>query len=310
MAREIELREVKGPAQKITEAAPTLRILGEPMQPNEPVPYRRWLGGCDIRQRFTRFGHVEHADSLAALPLRPTVFEHYPFGPMRSVVPQPIPVVDDPIAHLDHKPRHRGRLHQAAFLVSVPAVVALCVKATTTAGLVSSAIYGSSISGLLLTSSLYNRLAGTPRLKSWMRWLDHSMIYVLIAGSYTPVCWLALERRWSIAILSVVWMGALGGIVLKMTKLRRFRRVGGALYLAIGWFAVIALPKLLPALQPTARLYLVAGGFLYMFGAVLLWLRRPNPSIDFGYHEVWHGFVVIAAACHFAMTWITVAELG
>jgi hemolysin III len=229
---------------------------------------------------------------------------------MRSVVPKPIPVVDDPMAHLDYKPRHRGRLHQLAFLVSVPAVALLVLSARTRNGQAASAIYGFSVTGLFFTSSLYNRLAGTPRMRSWMRWLDHSMIYVLIAGSYTPVCWLALTRNWSVPVLSVVWIGALAGIVLKMTSLRRFRRVGGVLYLAIGWFALIALPKLFPALTTSSRFFLVTGGAAYMIGAVLLWLRRPNPTRDFGYHEVWHGFVVVGAVCHFAMTWLTVAELG
>jgi hemolysin III len=229
---------------------------------------------------------------------------------MRSVVPKPIPVVDDPMEHLDYKPLHRGRLHQLAFFVSIPAIVLLVLSAESTDAKIATAVYGFSVIGLFFTSSLYNRSAGTPRMRSWMRWLDHSMIYVLIAGSYTPVCWLGLPRNWSVPVLGVVWAGALAGIVLKMTSLRRFRRVGGMLYLAIGWFALIALPKLFPVLTTASRVFLVTGGAAYMIGAVLLWLRRPNPTIDFGYHEVWHGFVVVGAACHYAMTWLTVAALG
>ncbi len=229
---------------------------------------------------------------------------------MRSVVPKPIPVVDDPMAYEAYKPRYRGRLHQVAFFVSIPAALALVLGAGSGGARVACAIYGLSVVGLFFTSSLYNRLSGTAGIRSWMRWLDHSMIYVLIAGSYTPVCWLALPRNWSVPVLTVVWGGALAGVALKMTRLRRFRRVGGVLYLAIGWFALIALPKLIPALTNSGTFFLLAGAIAYMVGAVLLWLRRPNPTLDFGYHEVWHGFVVIGAGCHFVMTWLTVNAFG
>lgn len=227
---------------------------------------------------------------------------------MRSVVPSPIPVVDDPLAGCIDKPRHRGRLHQLAFLASIPAGIALIgVAAHTVNGRVAAAVYALSVTGLFFTSSLYNRLAGTGRMRSWMRWLDHAMIYVLIAGSYTPVCWIALPRSWSVPVLAVVWTAALGGVVMKLTSLKRFRRLGGTLYVALGWFSVIALPKLIAGLSVPAIVLLLAGGAAYMVGATLLWLRRPNPHRDFGYHEVWHAFVVVAAACHFGMTWITLA---
>ena len=169
---------------------------------------------------------------------------------------------------------------------------------------IAAAIYACSLTGLFATSSLYNRLLGTVRLRPWMRWLDHSMIYVLIAGSYTPVCWVALPRRWSIPLLAVVWTAALGGVLLKVTKLRRLRRLGGALYVTMGWVSVLVLPKLFESLQLWAAGLLITGGALYTVGAVTLWLRKPNPSPHFGYHEVWHSFVVVAGACHFAMTWL------
>jgi hemolysin III len=227
----------------------------------------------------------------------------------QRVVPKPIAIVDDPVAHLGYKPRHRGRLHQVAFFVSIPTVVLLVsVAARSNGARIASLVYGLSLTGLFFTSSLYNRLAGTTRMRSWMRWLDHSMIYVFIAGSYTPVCWVTLQRHWSIPILAIVWTAALGGVLLKMTSFRRFRRVGGTLYVCIGCFAVLLLPKLYPALTPWARLFLLAGGATYLVGAIVLWVRRPNPTVDFGYHEVWHGFVAIAAALHFAMTWIAMSN--
>jgi hemolysin III len=117
-----------------------------------------------------------------------------------------------------------------------------------------------------------------------------------------------LPRRWSVSILGVVWVAAVGGVVMKLTWLKKFRKVGGALYLALGWFSLVALPKLVRSLHRPAWILLFAGGAMYMIGAVILWLRRPNPHRHFGYHEVWHAMVVAAAACHFAMTWIALHD--
>jgi hemolysin III len=217
-----------------------------------------------------------------------------------------MPVTHDPL--IGAKPRYRGRLHQLALVASVPAGVLLVLAAHSPGARIAAAIYACSLTGLFATSSLYNRLLGTIRLRPWMRWLDHSMIYILIAGSYTPVCWVALPRDWSIPLLSVVWTAALGGVLLKVTRLRRMRRVGGALYVTMGWVSLIVLPKLIESLHPAAALLLLAGGALYMIGAVTLWLRKPNPSPHFGYHEVWHAFVVVAGACHFAMTWMALSS--
>ena len=214
-----------------------------------------------------------------------------------------MPVTHNPL--VGEKPRYRGRLHQIALIASIPAGVLLVLAAAHSVDArIAAAIYACSLTGLFATSSLYNRLLGTVRLRPWMRWLDHSMIYVLIAGSYTPVCWVALPRKWSIPLLAVVWAAALGGVLLKVTKLRRLRRLGGALYVTMGWVSVLVLPKLFESLQPWAAGLLIAGGALYTVGAVTLWLRKPNPSPHFGYHEVWHSFVVVAGACHFAMTWL------
>jgi hemolysin III len=224
-----------------------------------------------------------------------------------GLVPPPMPVTGDPL--IGYKPRHRGRLHQLAFFVSIPVGVAFIMYAPKTASArIASIIYALSVAGLYFTSGLYNRFLGTTRLRSWMRWLDHAMIYVLIAGSYTPVSWIALPRAWSIPLLAVIWSGAGIGIVIKMTSLRRFRRVGGSLYFALGWAALVAIPQLLRHLTLTASIFMILGGALYMTGSIVLRVQRPNPSDDFGYHEVWHVFVVLAGVCHFAMNWITVAN--
>jgi hemolysin III len=222
---------------------------------------------------------------------------------LRSLVPPPLPVTASPLA--GDKPRHRGRLHQFAFFLSLPAgVLLIALGGHSTQSRVVAAVYALSVTALYFTSALYNRLLGTPRLRSWMRWLDHAMIYVLIAGSYTPISWAKLPHRWSVPLLTVVWIAAVTGITLKLTPLKRFRRVGGALYFMMAWVSLLVLPQLLRHLTGTEKTLLVLGGVLYMVGAILLRLQRPNPTSAFGYHEVWHTFVFVAGACHFAMNWL------
>ncbi len=222
---------------------------------------------------------------------------------IRSLVPAALPITGNPL--LGEKPRHRGRLHQFAFFASIPAGVALILHAAhSPQGRLAAAIYAVSVTALYATSAIYNRLLGTDRLRPWMRWLDHAMIYVLIAGSYTPVSWIALPRRWSIPLLFAVWFAALTGIVIKLSSLKRFRRIGGGLYFVMAWVSVLVLPQLLHRLTGPAQVLLIGGGALYMVGALVLWLQRPNPTVSFGYHEVWHVFVVAAGACHFAMNWL------
>ncbi len=224
---------------------------------------------------------------------------------LHRLVPPPLPVTGNPLE--GEKPKHRGRLHQIAFFLSIPAGLALVGFADpSTPTRIAAAIYAGSVTALYATSALYNRLLGTPKLRSWMRWLDHAMIYVLIAGSYTPVTWQKLPRAWSIPLLSAVWFAALTGIVLKLSSLKRFRRIGGGLYFVMGWVSVLVLPQLLHKLTGPEKTFLLLGGALYMIGAILLRLQRPNPSLSFGYHEVWHTFVFLAGTCHFAMNWLAV----
>jgi hemolysin III len=224
---------------------------------------------------------------------------------LRTLVPPPLPVTGNPLD--GEKPRHRGRLHQVAFFLSIPAGAALIVVAGHSLQTrITGAIYALSVTALYATSALYNRSLGTPRLRSWMRWLDHAMIYVLIAGSYTPVSWERLPRSWSIPLLSAVWFAAVTGITLKLSSLKRFRRVSGTLYFVMGWVCVLVLPQLLRHMSGAEKVLLVVGGILYMVGAILLRLQRPNPTLSFGYHEVWHTFVFLAGACHFAMNWLAI----
>jgi hemolysin III len=202
-----------------------------------------------------------------------------------------------------HRPTWRGWLHAAAFLVVLPAGLYLLSSADSVAARVAVAVYWASLAGLFATSASYHRIARTPRAVLWFRRADHSMIFVLIAGTYTPVCLIALPAAWGVPMLVVMWVAALAGVILKMVRLG----VGGGssgswLYIVMGWAAVLTLPVLLTSLSAGQLALLAVGGVLYTVGAVVLGRRRPDPLPDhFGYHEVWHAMTVGAGACHFVL---------
>ena len=202
-------------------------------------------------------------------------------------------------------PAYRGRSHQAALLVSIPAGVALVASVHGVSERLAAAVYALTLAGLFATSALYNRLLGTPRLRPWMKWLDHAMIYLLIAGSYTPFCLVTLPRPLGLVLLAVVWGAALAGAGLKLLWRYRFRLAGAVLYVALGWVSVLLLPQLVTHLSTPALWLLLAGGVFYSAGALVLARRLPDPNpVWFGYHEVWHAFVVVAGICHFGAIWL------
>jgi hemolysin III len=205
------------------------------------------------------------------------------------------------------KPRLRGRFHQIAFFVSVPAGITLVALARGAEARLGAAIFAASLTGLYGVSAAYHRgrwSAGAERL---MKHLDHSMIFVLIAGSYTPIALLALRPAWGITLLALAWTGAAIGVLITVVGLDRWHRVGFVMYLVVGWLAVVAAPQLLRALSGVELALLMTGGVLYTIGAVVLARNRPDPRpAVFGYHEVWHALVVGAGACHFALVLLLV----
>lgn len=206
------------------------------------------------------------------------------------------------------RPTWRGWLHTAAFFVAIPAGVLLIVFADGAAGTVGASIY---IAGVLLgfgTSAGYHRLARTERTQRIMQRMDHSTIFVLIAGTYTPVCLVGLPRAWGIPLLCVVWALALTGILLKQFAFDRVRVLQYALYPVLGWLIVVAGPVLWQRLTGAELAFLVAGGLLYTVGFPVLLLEKPDPwPRTFGYHEVWHSMTVLAGVCHFATVTLLVA---
>jgi hemolysin III len=193
------------------------------------------------------------------------------------------------------KPRLRGHLHQWAAVTFLVAGVVLIVNANGTKARVASTIYALTVCLLYGTSALYHRVNWQPAARSIMKRLDHSMILVLIAGTYTPFALLLLTGTTSTVVLIVAWGGALAGITMRMLWIGAPRWAVIPPYLLVGWIAVFILPELLHA-GGVATLVLVAGGGLvYTLGAVVYAVRRPDPwPRTFGYHEVFHGMTILA----------------
>jgi hemolysin III len=205
------------------------------------------------------------------------------------------------VAEARVKPRLRGVFHQYAFFVSLASgTLLVLLSAATTRATLAAAIYAVSVSALFGVSALYHRVSWTPPVRRRMRQLDHSMIFLLIAGTYTPVGLLVLEGTLATVVLAVVWVGAVAGIALELAWTTAPRWLGGTVYLALGWVAVVATPQLFARLGLAGGLLIVAGGLAYSAGAAVYALRRPDPvPATFGYHEVFHLLVIAGVAAHF-----------
>ncbi|MFE9190316.1 hemolysin III family protein [Micromonospora sp. NPDC007208] len=200
------------------------------------------------------------------------------------------------------KPRMRGWLHTYAFFVALVCGIVLCSIAATRPGwapLVSCLIYSLTVCGLFGTSALYHRRVWSERGYQVMRRMDHSMIFVFIAGTYTPLCAMLLAPRPATVMLALVWGGALAGVAVKVVWPHAPRWVSAPLYLALGWVAVAMLPEILHGGGVAALVLLIVGGAIYSIGAVFYALRRPNPwPTVFGHHEFFHASTLLAALCH------------
>ena len=209
------------------------------------------------------------------------------------------------------KPKLRGVLHEYAFFVSVPCGVGLILAASGGRARLAAAIYAVAVSALLGTSALYHRVTWRPAARRWMRRLDHSMIFVLIAGTYTPVALLALKGTLASAILIVLWAGALGGVVFKLVWIDAPKWLLAAVYVVLGAVSAAVLGELPAAIGWLGVAGLGVGGLLYTAGAVVYASERPNPApAVFGYHEVFHVLVIAAAALHYAVIAFAVLPRG
>ncbi|CAA9474928.1 MAG: FIG01964566: Predicted membrane protein, hemolysin III homolog [uncultured Solirubrobacteraceae bacterium] len=200
------------------------------------------------------------------------------------------------------KPRMRGVLHQWAFFVSLILGLVLVLAANGGRETFAASVYAGSVAALLGTSALYHRVNWSrTAARLWMRRLDHAMIFVLIAGTYTPFGLLVLEGTLATAILIAVWSGAVAGIVLQLVWVQAPKWVSALVYVALGWVAVLTFPGLIDGIGVFGTLLVAAGGLLYTVGAVVYALGRPDPAPTvFGYHEIFHALVIVAAALQYA----------
>ena len=198
------------------------------------------------------------------------------------------------------KPRMRGVSHQFACLAAITAGIILV--ATAPAGTASKAclIYSAAMVLLFGVSALYHRATWAPRPRMWMRRLDHASIFIFIAGTYTPVCMMALPQATGKPLLMAVWAGAVLGVAQSLFWVRAPRVVAIALYLMLGWTVAPFVVEIYRGMGSVAASLIALGGLMYTVGAVIYAARRPDPfPAVFGYHEIFHALVVLASICHF-----------
>jgi hemolysin III len=202
-----------------------------------------------------------------------------------------------------NKPRLRGVWHQWAFFVSVAIGAALVIAAPSGQPRLAAAIYALTVTALFGTSALYHRVTWpSVAARRWMRRLDHSMIFCLIAGTYTPFALLVLDGDLATVILIVVWAGALAGVLMKLVWIDAPKALVAVTYVMLGWVAVAAFPTMIERLGVTASTLVAVGGLLYTLGALVYAFQRPDPAPSvFGYHEVFHALLILAAALQYAV---------
>lgn len=221
----------------------------------------------------------------------------------------PVPL-GAPAVLVDLKPRLRGWLHAYAAAISIATGAALIAVAAALRGDPAGAttgIYAATVTLLFGTSALYHRLDWTPAARRLMKRLDHSMIFVFIAGTYTPIAALTLPRNAAVAVLIAVWTGALFGVALQTAWPSAPRWLSAPCYIALGWVAAFVMPDLLHHAGVAAFVLLIAGGVVYTIGAVVYAIKRPDPwPGTFGFHEVFHLCTLVAATCHYVAIWFAV----
>ena len=203
----------------------------------------------------------------------------------------------------DVTPRFRGRLHQVCFFLAPLAGLVLLLRS---AGRASGAVlvYAVALSLLYGVSAAYHRGQWSPEGRARMRRLDHGTIFLMIAGTYTPICALALGDGGDWALLGLVWGLAVTGFVLAMVGIAERPGVGHVLYLGLGWVGLLSLPDIGSAVGAGGVALLLGGGLLYTVGAFVLAAHWPDPlPRTFGYHEVWHTMVVVASGLHYALVY-------
>ena len=197
------------------------------------------------------------------------------------------------------KPRMRGMLHAWAAPIAAVIGLLLVLAASGTEATAGTAVWALTLTGLFTVSATYHRGNWGPRVRAWLQRADHSMIFVFIAGSYTPICLLVLEGSKSWIVLSIAWGGALIDVATRLLWHSAPMWLFVPMYIALGWVAVAVLPDLAREAPAAANWLLLAGGILYTVGALVFATKRPDPVPHvFGFHEIFHTMTLLAAVSH------------
>ncbi|MFO7572776.1 MAG: hemolysin III family protein [Gaiellaceae bacterium] len=204
------------------------------------------------------------------------------------------------------KPRLRGVFHQWALVAAIPACVVLVAVADGTRARLATAVYAVAMAAMLGASVLYHRVSWkSARRRAWARRLDHAMIFVFIAGTYTPFALLSFEGWVSEVVLICVWSGAALGLLVNLAWIDAPKWVTAPAYLLVGWVGVVAAPQLFSEVGVAGAILLIVGGALYTLGALTYATHWPNPfPRTFGFHEVFHLLVVAALAAHIVAVYL------
>ncbi|WP_312863431.1 PAQR family membrane homeostasis protein TrhA [Spinactinospora alkalitolerans] len=198
------------------------------------------------------------------------------------------------------KPRLRGWLHLGTAPLALAAGIVLVCLAPTGLSRVASAVYAVSSVLLFSTSAIYHVGRWSPRGMAVLRRMDHSNIYLIIAGTYTPFVLLVLDGALRAAMVSLIWGAAIAGVLFKVFWLNSPRWLSTALYIAVGWAAVLFIPQLIGGTHPATWILILVGGVLYSVGALVYGLKRPDPAPRwFGFHEIFHSLTIAAYVCHY-----------
>lgn len=198
------------------------------------------------------------------------------------------------------KPLLRGYFHQEAFFIAIGACALLIAKSSTEKTLMAAIIYSLSLLLMLGTSAIYHRIHWPPKPRALLKKLDHSAIFIQIAGTFTPICLLALPEKEGLFLLMVIWGAAIAGILQSLFWIKAPKFITAIFYVVMGWLALPYVSLLAQSLREVKLFLIVAGGVMYTIGALFYATRKPDlvPHV-FGYHELFHFFTVIAAALHF-----------
>lgn len=209
------------------------------------------------------------------------------------------------------KPLLRGVLHQGAFIVALVVGTLLILGSDGGAEHAAAAIFAGSVAACFGLSALYHRVNWAPGVRLWMQRLDHAGVYLLIAGTYTPVCIVALGGNLRLAVLAIVSTGAAAAIVLKFAWVDAPRWLAAAIGIALGWIGVALLPELATHVTPAAIALLGLGGIAYTVGAIFYVRRRPDPAPTvFGYHELFHALTIVGVSCQYVAIAFFVIRAG